>query len=465
MNKVRISLEFFVVNFVGKLAVRPCILRHWRCNRWPTIASPSTVGFFRLLGLKGLVPIALILVSSGCTKDSLDKGPTKSAEVNDQDHQNKTWTCPMHPQIRQDQAGKCPICGMDLVKAATVALTDDQSKAHTPEGHAPFSLSNNRIQMIGIKTGVVEKKMLFKSIEAPGRVAFDPELYTAQNEFIESVKQLQRVKDTPLPDVKHSAERMVDSAKLRLKILGLSDQQIARLRDTGGPGTGSNLLIASPGENVWIYAEVFEMDLGQVEQGQEVKLSGGALEGKELFGKVASVDRVINPLSRTAKVRVQVPNAKAQLRPEAFVDATILSPLGEQIVVPFDAILDSGKEAWVFVVKDDGHFEPRTVIIKHYAGEDVAIASGLETGEKIVTSANFLVDSESRLRGVLASQAGGNNQGAAGMDHGKDRSKDNSTDDQAPGGKMKTTPKNVPECPKGQEWHDQMKHCMTKVGG
>ncbi|MBK9039220.1 MAG: efflux RND transporter periplasmic adaptor subunit [Bdellovibrionales bacterium] len=81
-------------------------------------------------------------------------------------------------------------------------------------------------------------------------MAFDPELYTAQNEYVEAIRQLERVKDAPIADVKHSAVRMVESAKLRLKILGLSDQQIAKLRSSGGATTGSNLLITSPGENV-----------------------------------------------------------------------------------------------------------------------------------------------------------------------------------------------------------------------
>jgi len=376
--------------------------------------------------------------------DKIQNNGTKESLLHDENKKD-VWTCPMHPQIRKDGPGKCPICGMELVKLDLTNIKQDQSQAHAPEGHAHFNLSNNRIQMIGVKTGVVEKKSLFKSIEAPGRVAFDPELYTAQNEFIESVKQLDRVKESTLVDVKHSAERMVESAKLRLKILGLSDQQISKLRSGGGANTGSNLLISAPGENVWIYAEVFEMDLSNVEAGQKVKITGGALEAKELFGTVASVDRVINPMSRTAKVRISVPNAKMVLRPESFVNTSILSPLGEQTVVPFDAILDSGKEAWVFVFKEDGHFEPRTVVIKHYAGDEVAIGSGLEVGEKIVTSANFLVDSESRLKGVLSAQSGIDTQ--------------NITDD-----KKEPQSPAKPQCPKGQEWHEQMKHCMDKVG-
>ncbi|PIS10585.1 MAG: hypothetical protein COT73_08645, partial [Bdellovibrio sp. CG10_big_fil_rev_8_21_14_0_10_47_8] len=187
----------------------------------------------------------------------------------------------MHPQIRKEGPGKCPICGMDLVKTASLESVQDSSEvAQAPDGHASFQLTNNRIQMIGVKYGLVQKKIIFKSIEAAGRVAFDPELYTAQNEYVEAIRQLERVKDAPLADVKHSAQRMAESAKLRLKILGLSDKQISNLRNTGGATTGSNLLIPKPGESIWVYADVFEMDLPRIEAGLEVTITGGSLEGK-----------------------------------------------------------------------------------------------------------------------------------------------------------------------------------------
>ncbi|MCM2279880.1 MAG: efflux RND transporter periplasmic adaptor subunit [Oligoflexia bacterium] len=340
----------------------------------------------------------------------------------------EAWTCPMHPQIRKDGPGQCPICGMNLVKA-TEGRAESQ-KPGMPEGHAMFHLSAERQQMIGVKFGVAEKKPLFKEIQAAGRVAFDPELYTAQNEYLEAVKQLSRVQNSPIAEVKHSAERMVESAKLRLKILGLSDKQIAALKE--GESQGPSLLLTSPGESVWIYAEVYEMDLASVQPGLSARITGGVLAGKELAGKVVSVDRVLNPATRTAKVRIQVANAKSLLRPESFVNVSILSPLGEQVTVPFDAVLDTGKQAWIFVEDGSGNFEPRVVTLKFQAGDEVAVGAGLTGGERIVTSANFLIDSESRLKGVVAAASA---EGA---------------------------PK-TPECPKGQEWHAQMKHCMPKT--
>jgi Cu(I)/Ag(I) efflux system membrane fusion protein len=380
----------------------------------------------------------------------------KEAKINaeEHDHTKEIWTCPMHPQIKKDGPGSCPICGMNLVKTETSLLNDSDTAKndYLPDGHAPFHLSLSRQQMIGVKVGEVKKKLLYKSIDAAGRIAFDPELYTAQNEYVEAVKQAETVKNSPIADVKHSADRMVDSAKLRLKILGLSDQQIFALGRNGS--TGSNLLVPKQGENLWVYAEVFEMDLPSIQPGLEATISGGSLGRKTLNGKVASVDRVINPMTRTAKVRILIPNTSLILRPEAYVDVSILSPMGQQITVPFDAILDTGKQAWVFVVRETGDFDPRLVTIVDRAGEEVAIASGVHAGEKIVTSANFLVDSESRLKGVLLGQAE------------EPKVTENSTVKAGATGKIETEKKEkkkTPECPNGQFWHEQMKHCMPKM--
>lgn len=386
----------------------------------------------RILIVIPLLSIALTILVVGCTSKSKEKNTSDQGQGSADKKevaQKEVWTCPMHPQIRKDGPGQCPICGMTLVKV------DTSEEAHSgasggiiPESHAPFSLSAERQQMIGVKTGIAEKKPLFKSIRAAGRLAFDPELYTAQNEYAEALRQSERVKDSPLPDVKHSAERMVQSAKLRLKILGLADKQIAQI-GVGGPSE-SSLLINKPGAQVWVYADLYEMDLPNVQAGQSAEITAGFLGGKVLAGKVASVDRVINPNTRTAKARVLVGSAATLLRPESYVDVSIMAPLGEQVTVPFDAILDTGKQSWVFVVGENGQFMPRVVTVKFQAGDDVAIASGLSGGEKIVTSANFLIDSESRLKAVALGQSGDSSKSKA------------------------------PSCPKGQHWDVPMAMCM-----
>jgi Cu(I)/Ag(I) efflux system membrane fusion protein len=383
--------------------------------------------------------LGCLLAVAGCTKkpETSSSAAHLTAVSKVQEVKKELWTCPMHPQIKKDSPGSCPICGMNLVAAKLTSDVPAEAGApgkRLPEGHAPFKLSLERRQMIGVRTGVVERKLLFKTIEAAGRVAFDPELYTSQNEYLEALKQVARVQDSPIAEVRHSAQKMLESAKMRLKILGLSDRQIKAISESGA--AVGNLLIPKPGETLWVYAEIYEQDLPNIQSGMDAQLSGGSLGGRLVTGKVVSVDRVMNAATRTAKARISVPDAKALLRPEAFVDVRIRSPLGEQVTIPSDAVLDTGREAWVFVVKGDGAdgdgglFEPRRIVIKYRADDEVAVEEGVGPGERIVTSANFLIDSESRLKGVLAGQA------------------------EAPA---------VPQCPKGQVWHAEMKHCMPQV--
>lgn len=340
----------------------------------------------------------------GCTQKNGD-----SIKTSGKNQHADIYTCPMHPEVRQAGPGHCPICGMTLVKISEATSTPSpkpSSQSTMPDNHAAVNLSTVRGQMIGVKLGTVQRKPLFKSIRAAGRLAYDPELYTAQNEYIEAIKQLESIKNSPVADIRQSTKRMFESTKLRLKLLGLSDKQIEQLRDTST--TDASLLLNKTGQNTWVYADIYEMDLPHIRPGLSAEISANFFGGKVLPGKVVSIDRVINPSTRTAKIRILLAETKAaeaniaeaniMLRPESYVDVNILSPLGEQLTVPFDAILDTGKQAWVFVADGKGNYEPHVVTTKFSAGTEVAIADGLKAGDSIVTSGNFLIDSESRLR-------------------------------------------------------------------
>lgn len=288
-----------------------------------------------------------------------------------------------------------------------------------------FNLPPNKQDMIGVKRDVVAKKRIFKQIRAAGRLAFDPELYTAQNEYIEAIKQLSRVKDSPIADVTQSAKQMIQSARLRLKLLGISDKQIESLNQQDR--SDSSLLLNKSGEQVWVYADIYELDLPYVQTGAVAEITVSFLGGKKIIGKVIAVDRVLNPNSRTAKARILVQEAKTLLRPESYVEVTILAPLGEHITVPFDAILDTGRQSLVYVINSQGRVEPRKVMIKFRSDDDVAV-EGVKVGEEIITSANFLIDSESRLKATSEPQNG-------------EKSK-------------------TPSCASGEHWDTQMAMCM-----
>lgn len=329
------------------------------------------------------------------------------------------YICPMHPQITSNKPGTCPICGMDLVIAEKEENEDhgehkkegpgeweeiDQSEDHsdqntTPGEYADVKLSLRKQQMIGIKIAKAQKKKLFKSIRAPGRIAFDPELYTAQSEYLEALKQWRRVRNSPISDVKENTRQMISSSKIRLKVLGLSDSQIKDLTQKGFQSEG--LLVSGKGQDNWIYADIFEVDLPYIKKGLSAQITANFLQGRTLPGKVISVDQLINPDTRTAKARIQLLKRDDSIRPESYVNVIIFAPVGEHISVPLEAIMDTGKETFVFVKKGEGIFEPRKVDVILEADNDAAISGNLTLDEEVVVGGNFMLDSESRLKAVI----------------------------------------------------------------
>lgn len=343
------------------------------------------------------------------------------------------YQCSMHPQIVSDTPGTCPICQMKLqpveegspgaerkpafyrhpmrpdVVSPTPA-TDEMGMAYIPvyeedlpraggnvPGHAPFTLSPERQQLIGVTRARVERRALDLEIRTVGKVAYDPELYQAIVEYREALAAKRQLRDSPWHEAQKGADAIIRAAALRLRQRGLSEEQIAGItRDGSDP---VNLLL--PGKSVWVYAQVYEYEVDLVRPGQQIELTAPSTPGRTYVAQVTAVDPILSAGTRTARVRALVPTPDASLRPETFVRARIHIPLGEKVALPRGAVLDTGEHQIVFVVKGEGAFEPRSVTLGREAQGYYEVLSGLEPGEEVVTSANFLIDSESRFRAAL----------------------------------------------------------------
>ncbi|MEI8011987.1 MAG: efflux RND transporter periplasmic adaptor subunit [Candidatus Omnitrophota bacterium] len=272
-----------------------------------------------------------------CAGGALSQG--FAMEKADQQAVKELYVCPMHPQITSDRKGSCPICGMDLVK-----------KEVEEQNPAGVFISANKQQLIGVRMGVVKRQKLALEIVTTGKVAYNADIASGQGDYLKQI-------DTPA----------------------------VRWRGT---------------RRTPVYVTVYEYELGLLRKGQEVQVEAVAFAGDIFIGKVAALKPVINPESRTMRVRVDVEDRQGKLRADMFVNAKIMVDLGEKIAVPEEAVMDSGRRKIVYVVKDT-RFTPREVVLGPKAGEFYEVRSGLDEGEEVVTSGNFMIDAESKLKGAL----------------------------------------------------------------
>jgi Cu(I)/Ag(I) efflux system membrane fusion protein len=283
---------------------------------------------------------------------------------------------------------------------------------------------------------------------------YSPELWATQQEFINVVRWAKKtgkrnstsepVGGSSIPShdlaamLAKDAESIIDAARQRLKLWDISDEQIKKIEDSEKPirtltiyspesgyvlqkyvtqgmkvMAGEKLLDVSDLSTVWIVADIYEYELPFIKVGDTARIRLSFFPGKELVSKMEFIAPTLDTQTRTAKVRFSIPNPGGQLKPQMFTDVELKVNLGQKLAVPDDAVIDTGLRKIVYVDKGDGYFEPRVVTTGVRAEKFIEVLSGVKAGEKIASAANFLIDSEAKLKGIEAKgTASGANQKA-----------------------------------------------------
>ena len=334
-------------------------------------------------------------------------------------------------------------------------------------------ISPERQQLIGVRIGTVEKRLLQKVIRTNGRVEFDekrlatispkiggwiedlyidftgapvkkgaplltlysPELVSTQEEYLAALRARQELSASPYPEVAASGNALVESARRRLRLWDISEEQIRELEQTGqvrksltlySPYGGIVLekmafkgMRVEPGmalykladlSVVWLIADIYEYELPLIRLGQQASINLSYLPGEAFTGKAVFIYPSLDAQTRTARVRFEFANPRGTLKPEMYAGVEITIRLGDKVTVPEGAIIDTGIRKVAIVEKGAGYFEPRDVKLGTKAGDYYEVLDGLTVGERVVTSANFLIDSESKLKEAV---------GGAGHQHGQ----------------------------------------------
>jgi Cu(I)/Ag(I) efflux system membrane fusion protein len=261
---------------------------------------------------------------------------------------------------------------------------------------------------------------------------YSPELVSTQEEYLLALEAKRRVGSSPFPDVAAAGGSLVEAARRRLLLWDISAEQIASLERTGQPT--KTLTLRSPIDGfviekmaaegmrvdrsmalykiadlstVWVHADLYEYELPVVREGQEATVRLSYYPGQRFQGQIIYVYPFLDGKTRTGRVRFEFPNTRDwTLKPGMFADVELKVPLGRRLAVPREAILDSGTRQVVFIEKAKGHFEPREVTLGLRVEDHQEIVAGLDPGTRVVASANFFLDSESKLRESMGLMAG-----------------------------------------------------------
>ncbi|MGG5506691.1 MULTISPECIES: efflux RND transporter periplasmic adaptor subunit [unclassified Myroides] len=361
------------------------------------------------------------------------------------------WTCSMHPQIKMDKPGKCPLCAMDLIPLKSSDGGDDAIDDDA------IQMSKEAIALANIQTTVVGRQEAIKDLQLYGTIQVDERLQQSQTSHVngrieqlfinftgESVKQGQLIATIYSPDLLNAQQELLeaqkltdfqpmllDAAKEKLRLWKMSDAQINKVLSTGKASPyvsitantsgivtaknvnqgdyinqGSVLYSISNMTKLWAVFEAYEADLPFIKEGNTLEYTLQSIPGKVYKGKVSFINPIIDATSRTAKIRVEADNTDQALKPEMYATATIKAAIrstdSHQLTIPKSAVLWTGKRSVIYVKQPNTStpaFKMREIVLGPSLGENYVVTSGLQEGEEIVTRGVFTVDSSAQLEG------------------------------------------------------------------
>ena len=374
------------------------------------------------------------------------------------------WWRSHHPEPRKPLFA--PASSSAPQREMSVSPVPAPALAETPL--SPIQLSPERLQSIGVKFGTVQRKDLKDTIRTTGTVAIDerrlsyvqtrisghiekvfadatyqyvrkgqplltlhsPELVAAEREYLLARQNARSLSKSTIPGIADGASSLLESSRERLAQWNIPAQEIARLESTGqvaeslqidSPVSGyiternalpnlavqpdTRLYTVADLSSVWVLAQVFQNDLARIRVGASASLTVDSYPGRVFRGTVDFIYPDIDTTTRTARARLVFSNSRLTLTPGMFVNMNLEVNLGKQLVIPASGVLQSGTRQIVFVDRANGYLEPREVLLGPQASEEYIVIKGLQAGERIVTSANFLIDSESQLQAAIGTYA------------------------------------------------------------
>jgi RND family efflux transporter MFP subunit len=437
---------------------KPSNVDYYTCAMHPSVKSQDPKGKCPICGME-LVPVMKQSGGETPTEASLlrrqSEGTEAKASPSPQSQRKiKYYKSTMMPGETSAKPAKDSM-GMDMVP---VYADEKSGAANQP---SEFVVPVERQQQIGVRYAKVERKPLGHTIRAVGLIVpdktrnwqfvsrvdsyvqklditvpgelvekdapllsiYSPDLFSSEREFVELLRMRDQAKSK---DARETPQRLIESAKRRLQLWNVTEQQIADLEKTRK--ASDTLTLLSPfrgvvqsvpveqGKNVkvgdmlvevadlsvvWVWAEFYENELSMLQVGQEFSITTASYPGEKFKGIISVINPFLDETKRTAKVRIDIPNPDFKLRPGMYVNAELGMDMGEALTIPVSAVMPTGTRSVVFVDKGEGKLEPRIVQLGTKYADIYEVKSGLQENERVVASANFLIDAESKVQGAL----------------------------------------------------------------